>query len=244
MERRLIDADYTQISELVDEVSAILGEMDSVRGAMSSAETIEIEVDDVKAAIAAYKNAAESEDSSLLRENIAYAIEDIRYAIDDYQSYSPDSTAFEESIFERLDEFSEAYMDAEGDSPELGDLLRQIRDAAGEAVKEVQGGAMVYVVQAEEVVNRLYPEPTGISGLAFKSRQLLGTDRQGRSILLRTLYSSKIAIQVGVVVGFTAVLFGSILMRLPLSLAGGSITSSRGSTRHSARSRSLCCSRC
>ncbi|MCA9271489.1 MAG: ABC transporter permease [Phycisphaerales bacterium] len=211
MERRLIDADYTQISELVDEVSAILGEMDSVRGAMSSAETIEIEVDDVKAAIAAYKNAAESEDSSLLRENIAYAIEDIRYAIDDYQSYSPDSTAFEESIFERLDEFSEAYMDAEGDSPELGDLLRQIRDAAGEAVKEVQGGAMVYVVQAEEVVNRLYPEPTGISGLAFKSRQLLGTDRQGRSILLRTLYSSKIAIQVGVVVGFTAVLFGSIL---------------------------------
>ena len=165
----------------------------------------------MKAAIAAYKNAAESEDSSLLRENIAYAIEDIRYAIDDYQSYSPDSTAFEESIFERLDEFSEAYMDAEGDSPELGDLLRQIRDAAGEAVKEVQGGAMVYVVQAEEVVNRLYPEPTGISGLAFKSRQLLGTDRQGRSILLRTLYSSKIAIQVGVVVGFTAVLFGSIL---------------------------------
>jgi len=37
MERRLIDADYTQISELVDEVSAILGEKDSVRGAMSSA---------------------------------------------------------------------------------------------------------------------------------------------------------------------------------------------------------------
>ena len=162
-------------------------------------------------ALEALANPAAEDDAAFLRENVGFSLEDIRYSIEDFQVYSPDSVAFSDEIFEQLDEASIAYMDPEGESPELDDLLKTIRKAAGEAVDEIQGGAMQYVVQAEDVIEKLYPEPSGFAGLAFKGRQLLGTDRQGRSILLRTLYSSKIAIQVGVVVGFTAVFFGSIL---------------------------------
>ncbi|MEM9492149.1 MAG: hypothetical protein AAGC55_23585, partial [Myxococcota bacterium] len=39
----------------------------------------------------------------------------------------------------------------------------------------------------------------------------LGTDRQGRSILIRTLYSAKIAFQVGLVTALFGVIFGAIL---------------------------------
>ncbi len=211
MERDLADVDYTEIREMVNEVTAIFESMDSVRGAKSSAETVEIEIDDVETALSTLASPPDGEDPAFLRENVGFALEDVRYAIEDYQAYSPDSTAFSDDIFDRLDEASIAYMDPEGESPEVDELLSEIRTAAGKAVDEIQGGAMEYVAQAEKVIERLYPEPTGFAGMAFKFRQLLGTDRQGRSILLRTLYSSKIAIQVGVVVGFTAVLFGSIL---------------------------------
>lgn len=211
MERSLLDAEYPQIRALVNEVTAIFESMDSVRGAKSSALTVEIEVDETNVALEALANPAAEDDAAFLRENVGFSLEDIRYSIEDFQVYSPDSVAFSDEIFEQLDEASLAYMDPEGESPELDDLLKSIRKAAGEAVDEIQGGAMQYVVQAEDVIEKLYPEPSGFAGLAFKGRQLLGTDRQGRSILLRTLYSSKIAIQVGVVVGFTAVFFGSIL---------------------------------
>lgn len=42
-------------------------------------------------------------------------------------------------------------------------------------------------------------------------RLALGTDRQGRSIMLRAVYSIKVAIQIGVVTAFISVLFGSLL---------------------------------
>ena len=42
-------------------------------------------------------------------------------------------------------------------------------------------------------------------------RTLLGTDRQGRSILVRALYSIKVAAQIGMVTALISVLFGSLL---------------------------------
>ena len=59
--------------------------------------------------------------------------------------------------------------------------------------------------------DRLPPLPTGIEGALYKLRLMLGTDRQGRSILIRAVYSAKVAIQVGLVVSLIAVSFGSLL---------------------------------
>lgn len=211
MERDLADVDYREIRKMVDEITQIFGDMDAVSGTRNAAQTIAIEINDAETALENLKSPPKGEEIAFLRENVGFAIDDIRYAIEDFQIYAPDSTAFSEDLFDRLDELSVAYMDPEGDSPDTGAVLEEIRDAASSAMKEIDGGKMEFVVQAEAVVERLYPSPQGFNGVAFKTRQLLGTDRQGRSILLRTLYSSKIAIQVGVVVGFTAVLFGSIL---------------------------------
>lgn len=49
------------------------------------------------------------------------------------------------------------------------------------------------------------------SSFAQRFRLLLGTDRQGRSILLRALYSTKVAVQIGVVAALISVLIGTIL---------------------------------
>ncbi len=211
MERRLADVDYQQIRAMVDEVTRILSKMDVVRDTKSTAQTIEIEIADAEQAIRTLKNPPEGESVAFLRENVGFAIDDVRYAIEDFMSFAPDSTAFGEELLAKLDEASGAYMDPEGESPEVSGAFDEVRKAAKAAVAEVQGGAMQFVEQAEVVIDEIYPEPKGFDGVAYKTRQLLGTDRQGRSIFLRTLYSAKIAIQVGVVVGFTAVLFGSIL---------------------------------
>ncbi len=211
MERKLVDAEYPQIRAMVDEVTQILSEMDVVRDIKSTALTIEIEISDAEKAIRALKDLPEGEDAAYLRENVGFAIDDIRYAIEDFQSFALESVAFSDELLETLDAASAAYMDPEGESPEVRDAFSEVRKAGKAAVAEVQGGAMQFVEQAEVVIDQIFPHPKGFAGTAFKARQLLGTDRQGRSIFLRTLYSAKIAIQVGVVVGFTAVFFGSIL---------------------------------
>lgn len=211
MERRLADTDHTQIRALVDEVTGILDEMDIVREVRSTAQTVSIYADNVTKAVDALKNAGEEDDIGFLRENVAYALDDIVYAIEDFQSFAADSDAFSVELHDRIAAASAVYMDPQGESPDLGDTIREVRKASEEAVEDVRGGASAFVAQAEEVIEKLYPEPKGWAGVSFRTRHLLGTDRQGRSILLRTLYSAKIAIQVGVVVGFTAVLFGSIL---------------------------------
>lgn len=210
MERRLV-GEYDQIRARVDQVTDILDEMDTVRDTLSTALTIAVATDAARDAVTALASPSDTDDPAFLRENVGFALDDVRYAIEDFQAFAPDSTAFSAEMHDRIAEASVAYMDPEGESPELRELLREVRTTANKAADEVRGGAMVHVAKAEEVIDQLYPEPTGMAGLAFKTRHLLGTDRQGRSIFLRTLYSAKIAIQVGVVVGFTAVLFGSIL---------------------------------
>ncbi len=65
--------------------------------------------------------------------------------------------------------------------------------------------------ELEQVVNELYPPPTGRDAFWRNVEMLLGTDRQGRSIMLRAVYSIKVAVQIGVVTALVAVLFGALL---------------------------------
>ncbi|MFT7669934.1 MAG: peptide/nickel transport system permease protein [Planctomycetota bacterium] len=63
----------------------------------------------------------------------------------------------------------------------------------------------------EADVAALYPPPAGFEGLLQSFRTSLGTDRQGRSIMLRALYSAKVAIQIGIVAALFSVLLGTFL---------------------------------
>lgn len=62
-----------------------------------------------------------------------------------------------------------------------------------------------------EEVDALYTQPTGFAGFVQSMRLALGTDRQGRSILFRALYSTKVAVQIGMVAALISVLIGTLL---------------------------------
>jgi len=63
----------------------------------------------------------------------------------------------------------------------------------------------------EQKVEGLYAAPTGFAGAIHSLRLSLGTDRQGRSILFRALYSTKVAVQIGIVSALISVLIGTLL---------------------------------
>lgn len=67
------------------------------------------------------------------------------------------------------------------------------------------------IEELERAADDLYQKPTGIRGAIYSFRLWLGTDRQGRSIMVRAVYSIKVAIQIGLVVAFLSVLLGSLL---------------------------------
>jgi peptide/nickel transport system permease protein len=104
------------------------------------------------------------------------------------------------------------------------DLLDELLDEQDEAVEERADTADVDArLAAQEavieervdeigaVVVELFPHPTGFDGAVYSTKMLLGTDRQGRSILVRGVYSIKTAIQVGIVTALVSVLVGSLL---------------------------------
>jgi peptide/nickel transport system permease protein len=52
---------------------------------------------------------------------------------------------------------------------------------------------------------------TPIDGLVGRARMVFGTDRQGRSIFLRSVYSIKVAVQIGLISALISVIIGSVL---------------------------------
>ncbi|MFV2069041.1 MAG: ABC transporter permease, partial [Pirellulales bacterium] len=65
--------------------------------------------------------------------------------------------------------------------------------------------------QLEQLTRQIFPEPTGWDRWLWRIELALGTDRQGRSILLRGIYSIKVAIEVGAITSLISVVFGSLL---------------------------------
>ena len=67
------------------------------------------------------------------------------------------------------------------------------------------------MTELEAQVDGLYRAPSGMDGFVQSLRMSLGTDRQGRSILFRALYSTKVAVQIGMVAALISVLIGTLL---------------------------------
>jgi peptide/nickel transport system permease protein len=67
------------------------------------------------------------------------------------------------------------------------------------------------IEKLEQETASLFKQPTGFEKFLYDFRMSLGTDRQGRSIMVRAVYSIKVAIQIGLVVAFLSVLLGSLL---------------------------------
>ncbi len=72
-------------------------------------------------------------------------------------------------------------------------------------------GTLPRLGELQSVVAELFPIPTGWDGFIYKLQMCLGTDRAGRSISFRAIYSIKVAFQIGMVTAVIAVALGSVL---------------------------------
>lgn len=92
------------------------------------------------------------------------------------------------------------------------DALSPDQLAAGNAERDrIQSQADAKLTELEDLTRQLVPLPEGSAGRMYHFRTFLGTDRQGRSISIRAIYSIRIALQVGLVVGTISVVFGTLL---------------------------------
>ena len=76
---------------------------------------------------------------------------------------------------------------------------------------EAEPEAMQLLTQLESEVEGLFQAPTGLAAATSALRLALGTDRQGRSIMMRAIYSTKVAVQIGMVAALISVLIGTLL---------------------------------
>jgi peptide/nickel transport system permease protein len=90
-------------------------------------------------------------------------------------------------------------------------ILKAVTDAVVERLDGLDAEIDAKLDDIEPELRQVLPVPTGVEGFLYDLRLLLGTDRQGRSILIRAVYSAKVAIQVGVIVSVFAVGFGSLI---------------------------------
>jgi peptide/nickel transport system permease protein len=67
------------------------------------------------------------------------------------------------------------------------------------------------IAELESTIDSLFAPLRGFERALYTFRLSLGTDRQGRSIMVRGLYSIKVAIQVGLVVALASVLIGTLI---------------------------------
>ena len=127
-------------------------------------------------------------DRALQRNDPETALSELRLGEKTTISASPDQlTEQVESMYERFEELADH------------DNL----DQASELLPEIE------VLERE--VASLFEIPSGWKGWVYQFRIFLGTDRQGRSIAIRGIYSIKVAIQIGLITALISVVMGSLL---------------------------------
>ncbi|MEL7484048.1 MAG: ABC transporter permease subunit, partial [Planctomycetota bacterium] len=210
-ERRLVDEPLEQLVVRVEEGESILNRLDDARSLVNAAETILIQINVAEERLNDLATPAEGADIMILREEAAFGVEEVVFAIDDYQAVAQRDDAFRLEQVDRLRDTVDLLFDSDEAPSELVGVFDEIRSVAESEALVQADGVETLLPEAESFVDGLMPVPDGIAGFSYNTRLLFGTDRQGRSILIRALYSAKIAIQVGFIVGITAVLIGSLM---------------------------------
>ncbi len=122
---------------------------------------------------------------------------------------------------ELLDELAMAERGvADLDPDEMQELLDEgweIYEEELEELEEIDAYAaehpeiMDRVAAFESVAMRLQPMPSGWDGTLYRFRTILGSDSSGASVSLKTLYSVKVAFQIGFMTAIIAVTIGTLL---------------------------------
>lgn len=159
-----------------------------------------------------YRENQDPDKAQDLLEEVSLSLEEIGYQLEDLLPRVPPESplgALDPEVF-----FSGAQRVLEEPTPDpLTDpaLLKAVNAAVAERLTDIDSDINDKLDELEPIIMRIFPRPTGIDGLLYDIRLLLGTDRQGRSIFIRAVYSAKVALQVGVIVSIFAVGFGSLI---------------------------------
>lgn len=202
-----------EIREIHNKAAAVFAQQDEIRGQRSDLLRLSLQMESVEEYEEQLRSAApESEEAELALEEIWLSLDEIIERVEDYQGTGATATAFEAVDLEVLSEAVNAIDEGEPLDPVYDpDAFAELQNAVQQGLKGIDEAVNAKNVELEPILNEIFPVPSGVSGAVYKFRLLLGTDRQGRSIMLRTLYSAKIAIQVGLITAVLAVLFGSLI---------------------------------
>ncbi|MEM1072143.1 MAG: ABC transporter permease [Planctomycetota bacterium] len=210
-ERRLLDLEPDALLAQLEEGEQVLAKLDDARRLVNAAQTVGVQVRVVRANLATLADPPEDAEIDFLREDVAFAIEDLLGFIESYTSVTSEASSFDDLPTDALLDAVDALYEGADPQGDLAAVLESIENTSIIESDRQQTGVSALIPEAEAAVDELMPIPDGLAGLTYRTRLLLGTDRQGRSILIRAIASGKVAVQVGVIVGLTAVLIGSLL---------------------------------
>ncbi len=218
-ERRLADRSLDELEAAYAEGQKLFSSLDSIKLKKGLLSTAVIAAQHAEEAARGAVSVTD-EDTPAYRRELATTVDDFAIAFDDFarsaQEDDPIVAAVGTSLLDAADALFDAEQDESVTAERAGELvplgtIEKLRELAPERLKAFDAEIHTALAGIEKTIAELVPQPEGADGLLYRFKMLLGTDRQGRSIMIRSLYSAKIAVQVGAVVAFFSVLIGAVL---------------------------------
>jgi ABC-type dipeptide/oligopeptide/nickel transport system permease subunit len=212
-ERHLVDLPVDELRGLYGKTQIILGRQAGLRSLRDTLPQMTIAIEKLEGFRASFDAAtADTEEWEIAGEEVALTLDELLVLIENYREDAPEGDPLAELDLGPLSESMDAAFDYAPLDPiydtALVEQMNQAVLGAGPGIDLAIEGTLG---DLEPILDELYPLPGGVGGLVYRLRMMLGTDQQGRSIMLRAMYSAKVAIQVGVVVSVIAVFFGSLI---------------------------------
>jgi peptide/nickel transport system permease protein len=211
-ERRVADLPPERLRAIHAEGLAAFDEQSGLRTLRSKFYQVDLAISNIRRSAERYENPGPDDDPEVLLDEISLSLEEIAILLDEASPAIPDNSPLADIDLAIIEDAAAAMFDEPTPDPLYDrELLELIDTAVAERLAGIDQEVNRKLDAIEPIVAELFPLPEGVEGFLYKARLLLGTDRQGRSIFIRAIYSAKVAIQVGLVVSLIAVAFGSLL---------------------------------
>ncbi|MHA7812675.1 MAG: ABC transporter permease [Phycisphaerales bacterium] len=214
-ERHVADMPIEELRAQYEQAMGVFGEQDNLRSLRATLTKIEIAIEQLGEFREKLNDTSSlsEEDIEILYDDLALSLDEIILLVGEYGDRAPSETdPLTQIDMSPLEDSMNALFDLEPMDPVYDQsVIEQIDNGIDDASNGINEAIYSKLDDIEPILAEIYPVPDGLEGLIYKFRLMLGTDQQGRSIMLRALYSAKIAIQVGLIVSLIAVAFGSII---------------------------------
>ncbi len=224
-DRPFADLPLDELERRVAEAEAAFARVVDVRRAVQELRSLPIYIERIVERRAALERTladeTADEDAILIAaEELAFGLEDFVAAVQKYSAVG--EVVGEDDPIASLDlaEIEDAsinLLDADPSDREAvrgamfeGTIVDEVRAAQAAALARSDTAVGSILNEVEPMIGAVFPRPEGARGLLYGFKLFAGTDTQGRSILVRALYSSYVAIQVGLVTALFAVIFGGV----------------------------------